>query len=214
MSFFIKYFFTLLLAYTSLYSQESYVSNEIIHKIAKKYDYFAKRRFEYLNQLLQDNKDTSEEEKLNVVNQFYNGVKYASDWKIYHKMDYWATPLQFLGKDKGDCEDYVIAKYFALRYLGISYKKLFFTYVRSSKFKAAHMVLTYYKTPRSEPLVLDNNNQKIFPASQRKDLTPVYNFNGEELYKISGKGSGKKVHNQKVHNKWDTLIQNMKRNLI
>lgn len=214
MHFKLKLFLILVLSNTYVNAAEPYVSVELIQKIAKKYDYFAKRRFEYLNQLLQENKNKSEEEKLNVINQFYNGVKYASDWEIYHKMDYWATPSQFLGKDKGDCEDYVIAKYFALRYLGISSKKMFFTYVRSSKFKEAHMVLTYYKTPRSEPLILDNNNQKIFPASQRKDLTPIYNFNGEELYKISGKNAGKKVHNQKVHNKWDTLIQNMKRNLI
>jgi len=214
MSFLIRYFFILLMSFSYLCAQELYVANETIAKIEKKYNYFAKQRFEYLNQLLQENKNKSEEEKLDVVNQFYNGVKYASDWQVYHKMDYWATPSQFLGKDKGDCEDYVIAKYFALRYLGISSKKMFFTYVRSSKFKAAHMVLTYYKTARSEPLVLDNNNQKIFPASQRKDLTPVYNFNGEESYKISGRGAGKKVQNQQVHNKWDTLIQHMKRNLI
>jgi predicted transglutaminase-like cysteine proteinase len=214
MDFIVKLFLILLLLNIHSIADELYVPEKIIQKIAKKYDYFAKRRFKYLNILLQENKNKSEAEKLHVINQFYNGVKYASDWEIYHKMDYWATPLQFLGKDKGDCEDYVIAKYFALRYLGISSKKMFFTYVRSSKFKAAHMVLTYYKTPRSEPLVLDNNNQKIFPASQRKDLTPVYNFNGEELYKISGRGAGKKVQNQKVHNKWDTLIQHMKRNLI
>ena len=96
--------------------------------------------------------------------------------------------MEFLGKDKGDCEDYVISKYFALLYLGVSSKKLFFTYVRSTKFKAAHMVLTYFKTPRSEPLILDNNNQKIFPASKRKDLRPIYNFNGESLTKATRKG--------------------------
>lgn len=214
MDFFIKVFLILALAVSLTYAKDIYVPEAIIQKIAKKYNYFAKRRFIYLNQLMQENKNKSEKEKLEAVNQFYNGVKYASDWEVYHQMDYWATPLQFLGKDKGDCEDYVIAKYFALRYLGISSKKMFFTYVRSSKFKAAHMVLTYYKTARSEPLVLDNNNQKIFPASQRKDLTPVYNFNGEELYKVSAKGIGKKVYNQKVHNKWDTLIQHMKRNLL
>lgn len=214
MSFLIKCFFILLLLNNYLFAKELYVSKAIINRITKKYKYFATRRFNYLDQLIQENKNKSEKEKLEMVNQFYNDVKYASDWQVYHQMDYWATPLQFLGKDKGDCEDYVIAKYFALKYLGISYKKMFFTYVRSSQFKAAHMVLTYYKTPRSEPLILDNNNQKIFPASQRKDLTPIYNFNGEELYKISGRGVGKRFHNKQVQNKWDILIQHIKRNLI
>ena len=96
----------------------------------------------------------------------------------------------------------------------IDSKKLFFTYVRSSKFKAAHMVLTYFETPRSEPLILDNNNHKIFPASKRKDLTPVYNFNGESLYRASKTGAGKKVKSQKSHKKWDELKLNMKRKKI
>ena len=105
----------------------------------------------------------------------------------------------------GDCEDYVIAKYFALRYLGMPAEKLFFTYVKSTKFKETHMVLTYFKTPRSEPLILDNNNRRIFPASKRKDLIPIYNFNGETL---------KKSKQEKSHKKWDELKLNMQRKKI
>jgi predicted transglutaminase-like cysteine proteinase len=121
--------------------------------------------------------------------------------------DYWATPWEFLGKDIGDCEDYVISKYFALKYLGVDYKKLFFSYVRSTKFNQPHMVLTYFETPKSEPLVLDNNNHKIFPASQRKDLIPIYNFNGDVLNQI---GQNK----EKSHKKWDELKLNMQRKKI
>jgi len=143
--------------------------------------------------------------KLKNVNKKIYKIKYQTDKRHWHKKDYWATPLEFLGKDKGDCEDYVISKYFALKYLGVEPKKLFFTYVRSTKFKQPHMVLTYFETPRSEPLILDNNNHRIFPASKRKDLTPIYNFNGEVLQK------GKK---KKSHKKWDQLKLNMKRNKI
>jgi hypothetical protein len=69
------------------------------------------------------------------------------------------------------------------------------------------MVLTYFETPKSEPLILDNNNRKIFPASQRKDLTPIYNFNGDVLDKV-----GK--NNEKSHKKWDELKLNMQRKKI
>ncbi len=206
-------FISLLFANIS-YASESYVDKVLLAKIAKKYKVFAKRRFSYLQKTLNSVKDANDLKKLNSVNKFFNSVKYSSDMKTYGKKDYWATPWEFLGKDMGDCEDYVISKYFALRYLGVDSKKLFFTYVRSSKFKAAHMVLTYFKTPRSEPLILDNNNHKIFPASKRKDLTPVYNFNGESLYRASKTGSGRKVKNQKSHKKWDELKLNMKRKKI
>jgi len=184
-----------------------YVEKDLFIKIIKKYKQPAKKRFLYLQKKLNSVKKEDDLKKLNAVNNFFNGVRYSPDIKVYNKKDYWATPWEFLGKDKGDCEDYVISKYFALRYLGVDAKKLFFTYVRSTKFKAPHMVLTYFKTPRSEPLILDNNNNKILPASKRKDLKPIYNFNGEVLRKA---GSKKK----KSHKKWDELKLNMKRKKI
>ena len=196
------------------FGQKPYVEKSLINKITLKYKTFAKKRFFYLQKSLDSVKGKSDLEKLEAVNDFYNGVRYASDMKVYRKKDYWATPWEFLGKDMGDCEDYVISKYFALKYLGVDSKKLFFTYVKSTKFKAAHMVLTYFKTPRSEPLILDNNNRRIFPASKRKDLTPIYNFNGDSLYRAGKKGAGKKVNNKKAHKKWDQLKRNMKRKKI
>jgi len=71
------------------------------------------------------------------------------------------------------------------------------------------MVLTYFKTPRSEPLVLDNLNFKVFPASKRKDLIPVYNFNPSASDKLP---NAKK--RSKSHTKWDQLKLNMKREKI
>ena len=195
--------FTLLLA-------NDYVEKPLLKKIYVKYNKFALNRFLYQQKILNSLKDSSDIKKLNVINRFFNKVRYTSDKELYGKSDYWATPWQFLGKDKGDCEDYVISKYFALRYLNIDAKKLFFTYVRSTEFKAPHMVLTYFKTPRSEPLILDNNNLKIFPASKRKDLTPIYNFNGEILHK----NNRKRTKIKSANTKWDRLLYNMKRKKI
>ncbi len=192
------------------YADKPYVDNELLQRITTKYKQFAKKRFYYLQQTLNSEKKSNDLSKLKAVNDYFNEVSYMSDKKVYNKKDYWATPWEFLGKDKGDCEDYVISKYFALIYLGIPPKKLFFTYVKSTKFKAAHMVLTYFKKPRSEPLILDNNNRRVFPASKRKDLIPIYNFNGDTLYK-SNKRKGKK---RKTHKKWDELKKNMKNKKI
>lgn len=188
------------------YANEPYVDNSLMEKISEKYKIYAKKRFFLLQETLDYAKGKTDLEKLEAVNDFFNEVRYSSDMKVYGKSDYWATPWEFLGKDRGDCEDYVISKYFALKYLGVDYKKLFFTYVRSTKFKAPHMVLTYFETPKSEPLVLDNYNRKIFPASQRKDLTPIYNFNGDMLDEIGD--------NEKSHKKWDELKLNMQRKKI
>ena len=203
------FIFTLLVA-------EPYVSQAIIKAITAKYGEEAKNRFELLNSTIEHLKDKSELEKLQGINDFYNDVPYLSDQENWHLKDYWATPLEFLGHDRGDCEDYVIAKYFALRSLGIESKKLYFSYVKSLKYQQAHMVLTYFETPQSIPLVLDNYNLKIFPASKRRDLIPIYNFNGDSLYLASKKGQqGKAIQKtDKTHKKWDILINDIKRNKL
>ena len=203
----LKLHFLSLLFITLALGSDTYIDFELLDRVEKKYNMFAKKRFVSLQKSLDFAKNKTDLEKLEIVNDFFNEVRYASDMQVYNKKDYWATPWEFLAKDMGDCEDYVISKYFALKYLGIDYKKLFFTYVNSSEFKEPHMVLTYFETPRSEPLVLDNNNRKVLPASQRRDLTPIYNFNGDVLNKI-GKNT------QKSHKKWDELKLNMQRKKI
>ncbi len=207
--------FGLLFLSMTLLAAQPYVSSRIIDAIEKKYNTFAKNRFKALNAALEVLRHQSDRQKLEGVNDFYNNTPYLSDMKNYGKSDYWATPLEFLGRDRGDCEDYVIAKYFALKYLGVDTKKLYFTYVKSLKFSQAHMVLTYFKTPSSIPLVLDNYNLKIFPANERRDLIPIYNFNGDTLFLAQQQGEhGKSITSTKTHKKWDMLLQNIKRNKL
>ena len=192
------------------------IPEKIIQKAEEKYGVYARNRYEIYNKKLIQLKNSPTRTKLEEINNFFNNVPYSKDIKIWGKKDYWATPLEFLGKDKGDCEDYVIAKYFALRTLNIKSEQLFFSYVKSKRFKGGHMVLSYFETPTSIPLILDNTNFKIFSADKRKDLIPIYNFNGEALYLAQKQGKqGKSVTKQnKIHKKWDRLMNDIKRNKI
>ncbi|HIC44890.1 MAG TPA: transglutaminase [Sulfurimonas sp.] len=210
-----QFFIFFLIIYLSQGFNAAEISAGIIEKIQKKYGVFAKNRFLAYNEMILSLKHKSEKEKLDEVNEFYNNVPYKSDIKNWKQKDYWATPIELLAKDKGDCEDYVIAKLFALKSLGIDSNKLFMTYVKSSRFKAPHMVLTYFETPSSQPLILDNTNFKVLPASRRTDLTPIYNFNGDSLFQARKKGKGKKVKiHPKTHKKWDNLINRIQRNQL
>ena len=139
--------------------------------------------------LMANIKTQPEEQKLKEINQFWNRVALAGeDIDIWGVEDYWATPLETLGKAAADCEDYVIGKYFSLIHLGVPADKLRLIYVRAQVGGAsiAHMVLGYYSTPTAEPLLLDNLTGLIRPASQRPDLTPVFSFNSDGIY-VSGK---------------------------
>lgn len=161
---------------------QDFFTQEVFKKVEKKYGEQAKRRAEALGKLLSSLHGSSDQEKLEKVNTFFNQMHFVSDEALWKQKDYWATRMEFIGKGAGDCEDFVIAKYFTLKQLGVPTTKLFFTYVKAVKFQQAHMVLTYYETPKSIPLVLDNINFKILPATKRNDLIPVYSFNGDALY--------------------------------
>lgn len=131
----------------------------------------------------------TEAEKVARINTFFNQrVQYDSDQAIWGQSDYWATPLETLGKGAGDCEDFAIAKYVSLEALGIPRQKLRLIYVRAqlggpqSGVVQAHMVLGYYPNPSEEPLVLDSLLNEIRPASRRPDLTPIFSFNAEGLW--------------------------------
>ena len=64
-------------------------------------------------------------QQLPAVNEFWNrAVVQTEDSMLWAQPDYWATPLETLGKGAGDCEDYVIGKYFSLLRLGVPGEKL------------------------------------------------------------------------------------------
>ncbi len=129
----------------------------------------------------------SERDQLTQVNRFFNQLYFVDDIKLWGKKDYWATPLEFLGSNAGDCEDFTIAKYFSLLELGVSDKKLRLVYVKAITLNQFHMVLAYYSTPNAEPVILDNINGEIKPASTRRDLLPIYSFNGKNLWLMKSK---------------------------
>lgn len=187
------------------------IAKNFLDKIEKEYGLYAKRRALALVEVMNEVKAQDDLNKMEKVNDFFNQTPYASDQSVWGVSDYWATRLEFIGRDKGDCEDYVIAKYFTLRELGISPKKLYMTYVKSLRFKTAHMVLTYYETPKSIPLVLDNYNYKILPATERDDLVPVYSFSGDELFNAKQAQIGKLVPaSSRQSRPWDELIIKLK----
>ena len=165
----------------STYLNAQLITKSLINKAEKKYTIQSKNRFIAVrDKLIRDLKGANDMKKLNKVNLWVNYIKYKSDKKVYGVSDYWATMYEFIGKGMGDCEDYTIAKYYILKELGISPKRMKFTYViyksRRGK-KISHMVLAYLKVlkpkKKSDILILDNNNRLVLPASKRKDIVKV-----------------------------------------
>lgn len=145
-----------------------------------------------LQQLIQQAGTEDEEQRVTLVNQFFNQrVAFREDTETWGRPDYWASPLETLNKGQGDCEDYAIAKYFSLVAAGVPEAKLRMVYVRAmlQGRAQAHMVLAYYAQPQGEPLILDNLVPDVRAASSRPDLSPVFSFNSEGLWQGVGSNS-------------------------
>lgn len=171
------------------------------------------RRLQAWLDMLAGQKSADVTRQLQVVNDFWNQQVMASlDSRIWQEEDYWATPIESLGKGSGDCEDFVIGKYFSLIYLGVPAQQLRFVYVRArvggigSQQSIAHMVLGFYPSPQEQPLVLDNLVPGIRKASERSDLTPVFSFDAQGIY-VNGTRS---ASSERI-NRWQSLLVRMQK---
>ena len=188
---------------------ENLVTTELIQWVKQKYGEPAAVRMQEWQALMEGGRDKSERAKLILVNDFFNQLTYRSDLNIWGKSDYWATPLEAIGRGQADCEDYSIAKYFTLREMGVPDDKMRIMYVKALELNQAHMVLTYYPEEASVPLVLDNINDKILSADKRGDLAPVYSFNAEGLWLAKNRGRGQKVGSSSRISLWQDLKARM-----
>ncbi len=161
----------------------------LLASITQRWGAGATPKFTAWQNLLQGVRSASDNDRLKRINDFFNRqIAFGEDVAIWNQPDYWATPLETLGRGAGDCEDFAIAKYYSLKEVGVAPDKLRLIYVRAKTGSSdavasqAHMVLAYYAQPDAEPLVLDNLISEIRPASRRPDLVPVFSFNSEGVF--------------------------------
>lgn len=110
--------------------------------------------------------------KIKQVEAFFNKIQYRSDRENWGTEDYWALPREFLAKGTGDCEDYAIAKYFALKALKVSPKNMMIVSVRDVKNGGYHAILVVLYG--SSFYVLDNASNRIYRNSSVSTYKPRY----------------------------------------
>lgn len=101
----------------------------------------------------------------------------------------WSSPDELRRSGRGDCEDFAIAKYFALLEAGIPVQRLRIGYalvqLGGGDLWRPHMVLAYLGSDGGDglqPLILDTLISEIRPASRRPDLRLVFSFGLDGLW--------------------------------
>lgn len=191
------------------------LDREVLQKAERKYGKQAYDRLIAWEELIRQDRSSNDLDKLKKANQFFNSrIRFENDYNVWGVEDYWATPIEFICKSAGDCEDFAIAKYFTLKAMGVPDEKLKITYVKALQYNIHHMVLTYYSEPEAEPLVLDNLVDSINPASKRTDLAPIFSFNGSGLWTAKQRGQGKMAGGANRIRLWQDLLQKMSENSL
>ncbi len=110
------------------------------------------------------------------IDAMMNRQEYILDNKNWGKSDYWATPIEFMMRG-GDCEDFAIAKYTALRALGVPESRMRIAIVQDLEKNMPHAVLIVYSERGA--LVLDNQSKVMKTAQSVKHYKPIYSINRE-----------------------------------
>ncbi len=181
------------------------LSSELIEYVRTEFGEPAKDRLLKWQQLQQMAANADADRQLRLVNSFFNQVRFINDIKHWGEEDYWATPVELLATNGGDCEDFSIAKYLTLKSMGVPDEQLRIVYVKATELNQAHMVLAWYETPSSDPLILDNLINDIRPASERTDLEPVYSFNGLGLWLNRSEGGDQRIGEAEKLSRWQDL---------
>ena len=197
----------LLLAVTFASALE--LSDQLMNYVLKDFGQEAHQRLENWQRLHALAANAPVDRQLKLVNSFFNRVRFISDIRHWGEEDYWATPIELLTTNGGDCEDFSIAKYLTLRTMGVPDEQLRIVYVKALDLNQAHMVLAWYETPSSVPLVLDNLINEIKPATQRTDLEPVYSFNGDGLWLNKESGGRSRIGDAKKLERWHDLNERL-----
>lgn len=171
------------------------------------FDENAIRRYHAWRQLIEQQQSQPALQQLAAVNRFFNLFQFVDDRVLWGQEDYWATPIEFIGMGAGDCEDFSIAKYFTLLEMGFDIQKLRLVYVKAVQLNQFHMVLAYYETPTAVPLILDNLDGVIKPATERPDLIPVFSFNGQQLWLNRQRGRAEAIGSPERLPQWVELLK-------
>lgn len=120
-------------------------------------------------------------------------VRYTSDGETFCSSDYWAAPLETARLKKGDCEDFAILKYYALRHLGVPAGRMWVAAVGADgadRITHATLVVDTGTPVPGQPytpnfVVLENDGAPNLIPIARADAAPFMVFNEEGIWRIT-----------------------------
>lgn len=116
--------------------------------------------------------------RLETVNRAVNdAIRYTGDMEQHGVADLWSAPLATFASGRGDCEDYAIAKYVALRESGVAAEDMRVVLVRDLVVREDHAVLAVREGGRW--MILDNRSMAPIADSEARSFMPLFALDQE-----------------------------------
>jgi predicted transglutaminase-like cysteine proteinase len=123
--------------------------------------------------LVEDGRKLPARARIDLINRTINAaVRYTTDLDQHGVPDLWSAPLATLSTGQGDCEDYAIAKYVALRATGVSADDLRLLLVHDRIAHQDHAVVGVRQNGRW--LMLDNRHEVPIENKDAWHFTPLF----------------------------------------
>jgi len=118
--------------------------------------------------------------KFGEINRAINlAIRAMSDEAFHGETDFWASPLTTFGRSGGDCEDYAIAKFAALRLAGIKAEDLRILIMRDTVRGEDHAVAAARLDGRW--LTLDNRRMAMIEDADIRNYRPTFVMDREGI---------------------------------
>ncbi|MGH6675124.1 MAG: transglutaminase-like cysteine peptidase [Xanthobacteraceae bacterium] len=124
--------------------------------------------------LIDDLKSRPLADRVEYANEYLNAVRYVPAIKNWGSPAYWETPFEFLTRG-GQCQDYAISKYLALRASGVPDSAMRVVIVHDRRTSQDHAILIV--TVDSRDLVLDNMTTTVDPIENVRRYRAYYAIN-------------------------------------
>ena len=149
--------------------------------LKRQYGDAAERRVRNWENLVDQLQGVPEKQQLNRVNRFFNQVRFLDDQMHWRRGDYWATPIELLATNGGDCEDFAIAKYISLKKLGVPESRMRLAIVMDEWKNIPHAILIVYTD--GGPMILDNQVKQASWAHDVDRYRPIYSINQQNWWR-------------------------------
>ncbi len=122
--------------------------------------------------------------RVGTINRAVNmAIRPVSDEAQWGVPDRWSAPLATFASGRGDCEDYAIAKYVALREAGVAENAVRLVIVRDLGSGEDHAVVAAYVDDKW--IVLDNRRLALIEAGEMPRVRPLFVFDSDGVKRFT-----------------------------